>query len=74
LLVAYESYGNCTGMGADVQIRVNIKALSLNARDLQIVTGDYPAPHVVPDNCVPISGQSRPALLGFMPGTDGELM
>ncbi|KAL7418361.1 hypothetical protein Q5752_006819 [Cryptotrichosporon argae] len=36
-------------------IRINIKYLSLNARDLQIVTDDYPAPHDVPKNVVPVS-------------------
>nr|XP_019046715.1 alcohol dehydrogenase [Kwoniella bestiolae CBS 10118]OCF25645.1 alcohol dehydrogenase [Kwoniella bestiolae CBS 10118] len=36
-------------------IRINIKYLSLNARDLQIVTNDYPAPHEVPQDCVPVS-------------------
>lgn len=38
-------------------MRVNIKYLSLNARDLQIVTNDYPAPHVVPQDVVPVSGE-----------------
>lgn len=41
------------------QIRINIKYLSLNARDLQIVTGDYPAPHDIPQDCVPVSGMSE---------------
>ncbi|ORY35335.1 putative alcohol dehydrogenase [Naematelia encephala] len=36
-------------------IRINIKALSLNARDLQIINNNYPAPHVVPQDCVPVS-------------------
>nr|XP_018262692.1 alcohol dehydrogenase [Kwoniella dejecticola CBS 10117]OBR84850.1 alcohol dehydrogenase [Kwoniella dejecticola CBS 10117] len=36
-------------------IRIRIKYLSLNARDLQIVTNDYPAPHEVPQDCVPVS-------------------
>ncbi|WWD03159.1 hypothetical protein V865_001206 [Kwoniella europaea PYCC6329] len=36
-------------------IRINIKYLSLNARDLQIVNNDYPAPHDVPQDCVPVS-------------------
>jgi threonine dehydrogenase-like Zn-dependent dehydrogenase len=38
-------------------IRINIKAVSLNARDLQIVTGVYPAPHDVPEGVVPVSGE-----------------
>ncbi|KAK4689050.1 hypothetical protein P7C73_g1063, partial [Tremellales sp. Uapishka_1] len=37
------------------QIRISIKFLSLNARDLQIVRSDYPAPHEVPHNVVPVS-------------------
>lgn len=45
------------------QIRVNIKCLSINARDLQIVTGDYPAPHEVPQDCVPISGELEDTLV-----------
>jgi hypothetical protein len=40
----------------ELQIIINIKALSLNARDLQIVTNDYPAPHAVPERVVPVSG------------------
>ncbi|OCF36059.1 alcohol dehydrogenase [Kwoniella heveanensis CBS 569] len=36
-------------------IRIKIKALSLNARDIQIVKNEYPAPHDVPQDCVPIS-------------------
>ncbi|WVQ94031.1 hypothetical protein IAU59_001109 [Kwoniella sp. CBS 9459] len=36
-------------------IRIRIKALSLNARDIQIVKNEYPAPHDVPQDCVPIS-------------------
>ncbi|KAK1925992.1 putative alcohol dehydrogenase [Papiliotrema laurentii] len=39
-------------------IIINIKALSLNARDLQIVTNDYPAPHAVPERVVPVSDGS----------------
>lgn len=46
------------GHPADLKILINIKALSLNARDLQIVTNDYPAPHAIPDRVVPISGMS----------------
>lgn len=49
----------CLASQADWQIRINIKAFSLNARDLQIATGCYPAPHDVPENVVPISGTSR---------------
>nr|XP_019007482.1 uncharacterized protein I206_07740 [Kwoniella pini CBS 10737]OCF46263.1 hypothetical protein I206_07740 [Kwoniella pini CBS 10737] len=36
-------------------IKIRIKYLSLNARDLQIVSNDYPAPHDVPQDCVPVS-------------------
>lgn len=42
---------------AHAQIRINIKCLSLNARDLQIATNDYPAPHDVPEGVVPVSGE-----------------
>jgi hypothetical protein len=38
------------------QIRIKIKALSLNARDIQILNDEYPAPHAIPENVVPISG------------------
>ena len=38
------------------QIRINIAYLSLNARDLQIVNDEYPAPHAIPDKVVPVSG------------------
>jgi NADPH:quinone reductase-like Zn-dependent oxidoreductase len=44
---------------ADDQIRINIKCLSLNARDLQIATNDYPAPHDVPKGVIPVSGRSN---------------
>ncbi|KAI5474553.1 hypothetical protein MNV49_003051 [Pseudohyphozyma bogoriensis] len=37
------------------QVLINMKALSLNARDLQIATGIYPAPHTIPDDLVPVS-------------------
>ncbi|WRT68120.1 uncharacterized protein IL334_005095 [Kwoniella shivajii] len=40
---------------SSTDIRINIKYLSLNARDLQIVNNDYPAPHDVPQDCVPVS-------------------
>lgn len=43
---------------ADNKIRINIKCLSLNARDLQIATNDYPAPHDVPEGVIPVSGRS----------------
>ncbi|WVR06228.1 hypothetical protein IAU60_003258 [Kwoniella sp. DSM 27419] len=36
-------------------ILVRIKALSLNARDIQIAKNDYPAPHAVPEGVVPVS-------------------
>jgi hypothetical protein len=41
------------------QILIRIKALSLNARDLQIVNNDYPAPHPIPDRVVPVSGKQN---------------
>jgi len=41
----------------DDQIQIRIKCLSLNARDLQIVTSDYPAPHRVPEGVIPVSGE-----------------
>jgi len=47
------------GGEADDKIRINIKCLSLNARDLQIATNDYPAPHDVPKGVVPVSGRSN---------------
>ncbi|KAK4700737.1 hypothetical protein P7C70_g5507, partial [Phenoliferia sp. Uapishka_3] len=34
---------------------LRMKAISLNARDIQICTDAYPAPHAVPDNLVPVS-------------------
>jgi NADPH:quinone reductase-like Zn-dependent oxidoreductase len=37
------------------EVLVKIKALSLNARDLQIANGTYPAPHDIPENLVPVS-------------------
>ncbi|GFZ49308.1 hypothetical protein JCM24511_07428 [Saitozyma sp. JCM 24511] len=40
---------------SSTDIRINMKYLSLNARDLQIVTNDYPAPHSVPQDVVPVS-------------------
>ncbi|KIR27228.1 alcohol dehydrogenase [Cryptococcus deuterogattii 99/473] len=40
------------------EILINIKALSLNARDLQIATNQYPAPHPIPDGIVPVSDAS----------------
>ncbi|WWD19941.1 hypothetical protein CI109_104413 [Kwoniella shandongensis] len=40
---------------SSTDIRINIKYLSLNARDLQIATNNYPAPHAVPQDVVPIS-------------------
>ncbi|KAK8870130.1 hypothetical protein IAR55_000700 [Kwoniella newhampshirensis] len=43
------------GLRSSTDIRINIKYLSLNARDLQIVTNDYPAPHSVPQDVVPVS-------------------
>lgn len=43
-----------------LQIRINMEYLSLNARDLQIVTNDYPAPHSVPQDVVPVSGTCTP--------------
>ncbi|KAM0749310.1 alcohol dehydrogenase [Meredithblackwellia eburnea MCA 4105] len=39
----------------DSQIVMRIKAVSLNARDIQIATNTYPAPHEVPDKLVPVS-------------------
>jgi len=44
---------------ADDKIRINIKCLSLNARDLQIATNNYPAPHDVPKGVIPVSGRSN---------------
>ena len=41
------------------QILIRIRALSLNARDLQIATNIYPAPHPIPDKLVPVSGWSH---------------
>lgn len=40
---------------SSTEVLVKIKALSLNARDLQIASGTYPAPHDIPDNLVPVS-------------------
>jgi NADPH:quinone reductase-like Zn-dependent oxidoreductase len=37
------------------EVLIKIKALSLNARDLQIANGSYPAPHDIPENLVPVS-------------------
>ncbi|KAJ9121225.1 hypothetical protein QFC24_004900 [Naganishia onofrii] len=37
------------------EVLLKIKALSLNARDLQIANGSYPAPHDIPENLVPVS-------------------
>lgn len=37
------------------EVLVKIKALSLNAWDLQIANGTYPAPHDIPENLVPVS-------------------
>jgi NADPH:quinone reductase-like Zn-dependent oxidoreductase len=34
---------------------IKIHAISLNARDLQIATDQYPAPHAIKDNLVPVS-------------------
>ncbi|KAL1409735.1 hypothetical protein Q8F55_003732 [Vanrija albida] len=36
-------------------ILIRIKALSLNARDIQVANGTYPAPHPIPENVVPVS-------------------
>lgn len=46
------------------QVLVKLKALSLNARDLQIATNTYPAPHPIPEPLVPVSGECllRPIL------------
>lgn len=46
-------------LSSPTQIMIRIKALSLNARDVQIATDGYPAPHPVPENLVPISGEPR---------------
>ena len=43
-----------------MQVKIRIKALSLNARDIQILHNEYPAPHAVPENVVPISGNRLP--------------
>jgi NADPH:quinone reductase-like Zn-dependent oxidoreductase len=40
------------------EVLVKIKALSLNARDLQVANGTYPAPHDIPENLVPVSDAS----------------
>lgn len=40
------------------EVIVKIKALSLNARDLQVANGTYPAPHDIPENVVPVSDAS----------------
>lgn len=37
------------------EVMVKIRAVSLNARDLQIATDQYPAPHAIKDNLVPVS-------------------
>ena len=37
---------------------IRIKAISLNARDLQIAQDDYPAPHAIPEGVVPVSDGS----------------
>lgn len=36
-------------------VLIKIKALSLNARDLQIANSTYPAPHDIKDELVPVS-------------------
>lgn len=37
------------------EVIVKIRAISLNARDLQIATDKYPAPHAIKDDLVPVS-------------------
>lgn len=37
------------------EVMVKIRVISLNARDLQIATDQYPAPHAIKDNLVPVS-------------------
>jgi NADPH:quinone reductase-like Zn-dependent oxidoreductase len=37
------------------EVMIKIRAISLNARDLQIATDQYPAPHAIKDNLVPVS-------------------
>lgn len=36
-------------------VMIKIHAISLNARDLQIAQDQYPAPHAIKDNLVPVS-------------------
>ena len=44
-------------LSSPTQILIRIKAVSLNARDIQIATDGYPAPHAIPDDLVPVSGE-----------------
>lgn len=39
------------------QIRINVKCMTLNNRDVQIVNNDYPAPHPILKDCVPVAGE-----------------
>ena len=41
--------------GNSTEVVVKIRAISLNARDLQIATDQYPAPHAIKDDLVPVS-------------------
>lgn len=43
-------------LSSPTQIIIRIKAISLNARDIQIATNAYPAPHAIPNDLVPVSG------------------
>ena len=42
-------------LSSPTQILIKVHAICLNARDLQIATSTYPAPHSIPDNLVPVS-------------------
>ncbi|KIR67077.1 alcohol dehydrogenase [Cryptococcus bacillisporus CA1873] len=56
--LAFEQDAPVPQIEKPTEILINIKALSLNARDLQIATNQYPAPHPIPDGIVPVSDAS----------------
>ncbi|RXK42417.1 hypothetical protein M231_00407 [Tremella mesenterica] len=52
--ITYHSSAPFPTLPTPTSVLVNVKALALSARDLQIVKGEYPAPHAVHPGTVPV--------------------
>ncbi|RSH88862.1 hypothetical protein EHS25_003090 [Saitozyma podzolica] len=67
LAFKYVASGAVPALPSPTSIIVNIKALALAARDLQILNGSYPAPHALLENLVP-TGSGSGVVVAVGPG------